>query len=91
MCKLLTANVSAFYYDYQNLQVYTLIVDPTTNLTVQNFTNASNAGVWISPCGVPSLPRRANVPASFFSTSNEKLTLPVYQEKTQAHPTRHTT
>jgi iron complex outermembrane receptor protein len=43
--KLLTANVSAFYYDYQNLQVYTLVVDPNTNLTVQNFTNASNAKV----------------------------------------------
>ncbi|MBI1361572.1 MAG: TonB-dependent receptor [Alphaproteobacteria bacterium] len=43
--RLLTANVSAFYYDYQNLQVYTLVVDPNTNLTVQNFTNASNAKV----------------------------------------------
>jgi iron complex outermembrane recepter protein len=43
--RLLTANVAAFYYDYQDLQVYTLIVDPNTNLTVQNFTNASNAKV----------------------------------------------
>ena len=42
---LLTANFAAFFYDYQDLQVYTLIVDPVTNLTVQNFTNASNAEV----------------------------------------------
>ncbi len=42
---LLTANFAAFYYDYQDLQVYTLVVDPNTNLTVQNFTNASNAEV----------------------------------------------
>ncbi len=43
--RLLTANVSAFYYDYQNMQVYTLVIDPITSLTVQNFTNASNARV----------------------------------------------
>lgn len=42
---MLTANLAAFYYDYQDLQVYTLVVDPNTNLTVQNFTNASNAEV----------------------------------------------
>lgn len=42
---MLTANLAAFYYDYENLQVYTLVVDPNTNLTVQNFTNASNAEV----------------------------------------------
>jgi len=42
---LLTANLAAFYYDYKDLQVYTLVVDPNTNLTVQNFTNASNAEV----------------------------------------------
>ncbi len=42
---LLTANFAAFFYDYQDLQVYTLVVDPNTNLTVQNFTNASNAEV----------------------------------------------
>ncbi len=42
---MVTANLSAFFYDYQDLQVYTLIVDPTTNLTVQNFTNASNAEI----------------------------------------------
>ncbi|MFT3725666.1 MAG: TonB-dependent receptor [Hyphomonadaceae bacterium] len=42
---MLTANFAAFYYDYQDLQVYTLVVDPNTNLTVQNFTNASNAEV----------------------------------------------
>lgn len=43
--ELLTANVAAFFYDYEDLQVYTLVVDPNTNLTVQNFTNASNAEV----------------------------------------------
>ena len=42
---MLTANFAAFYYDYKDLQVYTLVVDPNTNLTVQNFTNASNAEV----------------------------------------------
>lgn len=42
---LITANFAAFAYDYQDLQVYTLIVDPITSLTVQNFTNASNAEV----------------------------------------------
>ncbi len=42
---LLTANFAAFFYDYQDLQVYTLVVDPNTQLTVQNFTNASNAEV----------------------------------------------
>jgi iron complex outermembrane recepter protein len=43
--RMLTANFAAFYYDYEDLQVYTLVVDPNTNLTVQNFTNASNAEV----------------------------------------------
>ncbi|MDP3737712.1 MAG: TonB-dependent receptor [Hyphomonadaceae bacterium] len=42
---VLTANFAAFFYDYQDLQVYTLVVDSNTNLTVQNFTNASNAEV----------------------------------------------
>ncbi len=42
---MVTANLAAFFYDYQDLQVYTLIVDPNTQLTVQNFTNASNAEV----------------------------------------------
>jgi len=42
---LVTANFAAFTYDYQDMQVYTLVVDPNTNLTVQNFTNASNAKV----------------------------------------------
>ena len=40
----LRANVSAFYYDYQDLQVYTLILQGIT--TVQNFTNASNARIY---------------------------------------------
>lgn len=35
------ANVSAFYYDYKDLQVYTLVLRGL--LTVQSFTNASNA------------------------------------------------
>lgn len=42
---LVTVNLAAFTYDYQDMQVYTLVVDPNTNLTVQNFTNASNAKV----------------------------------------------
>jgi iron complex outermembrane receptor protein len=42
---MLTANFAAFFYDYEDLQVYTLVVDPLTSLTVQNFTNASNAEV----------------------------------------------
>ena len=42
---MVTANFSAFFYDYKDLQVYTLIVDPITLTTVQNFTNASNAEV----------------------------------------------
>jgi iron complex outermembrane receptor protein len=40
---VLTANLAAFFYDYEDLQVYTLVVE--NNLTVQNFTNASNAEV----------------------------------------------
>jgi iron complex outermembrane recepter protein len=40
----LRANLSAFYYDYQDLQVYTLI--PEGLITVQSFTNASNAEMY---------------------------------------------
>jgi len=40
----LRANFSTFYYDYQDLQVYTLILQGVT--TVQNFTNASNARIY---------------------------------------------
>lgn len=40
----LRANFSAFYYDYQDLQVYTLILQGIT--TVQNYTNASNARIY---------------------------------------------
>src|SRR5579859_1633776 len=47
-------------------------------------------GVCTAPCGVFNTPRRAPV-GSVFVTSNEKLTLRVYQEKMNAHPTRHTT
>ena len=38
------ARLSAFYYDYQDLQVYTLILRGA--ITVQNFTNASNARIY---------------------------------------------
>src|SRR5271168_3524978 len=47
-------------------------------------------GVCTTPCGVFKTPRRAPV-GSVFVTSNEKLTHRVYQEKANAHPTRHTT
>jgi len=33
-----------------------------------------NAGVSTTPCGVHNFPRRADVVASLFSISNEKLT-----------------
>jgi iron complex outermembrane receptor protein len=42
--KRLRANLSTFYYDYQDLQVYTLVQRGA--LTVQNFTNASNARIY---------------------------------------------
>jgi iron complex outermembrane receptor protein len=38
------ANLSAFYYDYQDLQVYTLVLQGL--ITVQSFTNASNARIF---------------------------------------------
>jgi iron complex outermembrane receptor protein len=42
----LRANFAAFHYDYQDLQVYTLVVSPDPPfLTIQQFTNASNATV----------------------------------------------
>jgi iron complex outermembrane receptor protein len=40
----LRANLSAFYYDYQDLQVYTLVLEGVR--TIQNFTNASNAEIY---------------------------------------------
>jgi iron complex outermembrane receptor protein len=40
----LRANFSAFYYDYQDLQVYTLVLDGVR--TIQSFTNASNAEIY---------------------------------------------
>lgn len=40
----LTANVSAFYYDYQDMQVYTLV--PRVPLDAQVFTNASAARIY---------------------------------------------
>jgi uncharacterized spore protein YtfJ len=60
-------------------------------LTVAAVPTGMNAGVSITPCGVLSLPRRADDDVSFFSISNEKLTERVYQEKIQALPTRKTT
>src|SRR5882757_17491 len=47
-------------------------------------------GVSTAPCGVVRRPRRAPL-GSVFATSKEKLTLPVYQEKMKAQPTRHAT
>jgi len=38
------SSFSAFYYDYQDLQVYTLLLRGA--ITVQNFTNASNARIY---------------------------------------------
>jgi len=40
----LRANVSGFYYDYRDLQVYTFVV--RNNLTVQTLKNASNARIY---------------------------------------------
>jgi iron complex outermembrane receptor protein len=40
----LRSSFAAFYYDYQDLQVYTLILRGA--ITVQNFTNASNARIY---------------------------------------------
>ncbi|MBI1199765.1 MAG: TonB-dependent receptor [Phenylobacterium sp.] len=40
----LTGSISAFYYDYQDLQVYDLVLQG--NITVQVFTNASNARIY---------------------------------------------
>ncbi|HJY40784.1 MAG TPA: TonB-dependent receptor, partial [Steroidobacteraceae bacterium] len=42
--KRLRSSFAAFYYDYQDLQVYTLILRGA--ITVQNFTNASNARIY---------------------------------------------
>lgn len=42
--RTLRANVSAFYYDYKNLQVYTTVVDGL--ITRQLFTNASAARIY---------------------------------------------
>ena len=42
--RTLRANLSAFYYDYQNMQVYTTVVDGL--ITRQLFTNASAARIY---------------------------------------------
>lgn len=44
MDKRLRANLSTFYYDYKDLQVYTLVLRGA--ITVQNFTNAANARIY---------------------------------------------
>jgi len=43
-------------------------------LTVAAVPTGINAGVSITPCGVLSFPRRADVVVSVFSIANEKLT-----------------
>jgi len=50
----LTASVSAFYYDYKDLQVYDLILQG--NVSVQIFTNASNARVYGAEAEVTARP-----------------------------------
>ncbi len=52
----LRANVSAFYYDYQDLQVYTLVLEGVR--TVQNFTNASNAEIYGAELELSATPMR---------------------------------
>ncbi len=44
--RALRANFAAFYYDYQDLQVYTLTTDINTGLDIQVFDNASGAEVY---------------------------------------------
>jgi hypothetical protein len=56
-------------------------------LTVACVPTGMKKGVCTAPCGVFKTPRRAPV-GSLFATSKEKLTLPVYQEKMNAIPTR---
>lgn len=52
----LRANISAFYYDYQNLQVYTTVVDGL--ITRQLFTNASAARIYGGELELQARPSR---------------------------------
>lgn len=53
----LRANVSAFYYDYKNLQVYTTVEDGL--ITRQLFTNASAARIYGGELELQMKPSRA--------------------------------
>ncbi|QKS01689.1 TonB-dependent receptor [Sphingomonas sp. CL5.1] len=52
----LRANISAFYYDYKNLQVYTTVIDPP--FTRQLFTNASAARIYGGELELQATPTR---------------------------------
>ena len=52
----LQANLSAFYYDYQDLQVYTIVVDGL--ITRQQFTNASAARIYGGELELEARPAR---------------------------------
>ncbi len=54
--RALRANVAAFYYDYQNLQVYTTVVDGL--ITRQLFTNASAARIYGAELELTATPTR---------------------------------
>ena len=54
--RALTANISAFYYDYQDLQVFTNVVDGA--VTKQLFTNASAARIYGAELELAATPVR---------------------------------
>jgi iron complex outermembrane receptor protein len=54
--RTLRANVAAFYYDYQNLQVYTTVIDGL--ITRQLFTNASAARIYGGEVELTATPTR---------------------------------
>ena len=58
----LRLDVSAFYYDYRDLQVYTIITE--NNLPIQRFTNASNADIYGAEAELTMTPiERLNITA----------------------------